>query len=101
MRPSDRSRRASSASEAAGGARFALRVLCFHRDAKHAGRKVHATVCAAQHHDRKAGRLTAEQSDPCCKGTTYACGRKRFRDVYQASPSHTRQSLAKKETNSY
>ena len=24
--------------------------------------------------------------------------RKRFRDVYQASPSHTRQSLAKKET---
>ena len=37
MRPSDRSRRASSASEAAGGARFALRVLCFHRDAKHAG----------------------------------------------------------------
>ena len=73
MRPSDRSRRASSASEAAGGARFALRVLCFHRDAKHAGRKVHATVCAAQHHDRKAGRLTAEESDPCCKGTTSSC----------------------------
>ena len=62
--------RSISASEAAGGARFELRVLCFHRDAKHAGRKVHATVCAAQHHDRKAGRLTAEQSDPCCKRTT-------------------------------
>jgi hypothetical protein len=59
--PTDRSRRAISASEAAGGARFALRVLCFHRDAKHAERKDCTTICPARHHDRRAGRSTAEK----------------------------------------